>query len=55
MGRPAYSSMDPGSERACRELQQNADLIVDIGPSTWQATWSTPVEPTMDTERAGQR
>lgn len=36
----------PGSEQACRALQQDLDLTVDgvVGPLTWQGTWKVPVD-----------
>lgn len=35
----------PGSERVCRQFQQDKRLTVDgkVGPQTWSTTWSAPV------------
>jgi peptidoglycan hydrolase-like protein with peptidoglycan-binding domain len=35
----------PGSERVCRQFQQEKRLTVDgkVGPQTWAMTWSAPV------------
>jgi len=35
----------PGSERVCRQFQQEKRLTVDgkVGPQTWSMTWSAPV------------
>jgi len=43
----------PGSEEACRRLQRESGLTVDgiVGPMTWRATWSAPVEPVAGARR----
>jgi len=35
----------PGSERVCRQFQQEKRLTVDgkVGPQTWSTTWTAPV------------
>ena len=35
----------PGSERVCRQFQQDKRLAVDgkVGPQTWSMTWTAPV------------
>jgi peptidoglycan hydrolase-like protein with peptidoglycan-binding domain len=35
----------PGSERVCRDFQEEEKLEVDgaVGPKTWEATWAAPV------------